>query len=176
MDEDFFLDLDMPGVNSKEELEKEIEKQLKDHKQHHLDEDYTFKVLDEACKNMKIDIEDEMIDVETNAMYDNFINNMKQQGIDEELYYNYSGTTKDDMLKKMRDEALRRMKYRYLLNEVVKQEKIKVTDKEAELKIDELTSAYNVTREEVLKELGSLEAVKYEIMMNKAIEVIKSNK
>ena len=176
MDEEFFMDLDMPGVNSKEELEKEIEKQIKTRKQNHIDEEYTFKALEKAASNMKIDIEDEMIDYETNAMYDNFMNNMKKQGIDEELYYKYSGTSKDEILKNMHNEASRRLKYRYLLNEIVKIEKIKATDKEAESKIKELSKQYSVTRQEVIEELGSIEAVKYEIMINKAIEVIKSNK
>ena len=176
MDEDFFMDLDMPGVNSKEELEKEIEKQLKDHKQHHIDEDYTFKVLDKAVSNMKIDLEEEMIEEEANAMYNNFVENMKKQGIEEEMYFNYTSTTKEDMLKKMKEDSSKKLKYRYLLNEVVKQEKIKVTDKEAENKIKEITDNYGVSREDVLKELGSIEAIKYEIMINKAIDIIKSNK
>ena len=99
MDKEFFEDLARENVHSKEDLEKEVEKEIKEHKQYHLDEEYTFKVLDKAVSNMKIDIEDEMIDAEANAMYDSYMEKLKAQGLNEEIYFSYANTTKEDMIK-----------------------------------------------------------------------------
>ena len=176
LNEDFFEDLAMPGVQNKDDLEKEVETQIKEHKQHHIDEDYTFKVLDKAVENMEIDIEDEMIEAEANAMYDDYMEKLKMQGLNEEIYFSYANTTKEKMLEDMKKEAVRKIKYRYLLNEVVKKENIKATDKEAEKRVEELASQYGIDKEQVIREFGNIEVIKYDIMIGKAVEVIKSNK
>ena len=176
MNEEFFEDLAMPGVQNKEDLEKEVEKNIKEHKQYHIDEEYNFKVLDKAVENMEIDLEDEIIDAETNAMYDDYMEKLKAQGFNEDLYFSYTNTTKEKMLEDMKKEAVKKIKYRYLLNEVIKKEKIKVSDKEAEERLDVLAKQYNTDKDQVLKEFGNIEVIKYDIMLNKAIEVIKSNK
>ena len=76
----------------------------------------------------------------------------------------------------MKKEADRKIKYRYLLNEVVKKEKIKATDKEAEKRVNELAEQYNIDKEQVIREFGNIEVIKYDLMLGKAVEVIKSNK
>ena len=61
----------------------------------------------------------------------------------------------------MKEEAEKRIKYRYLLKEIIKVEKIKVTDKDAKARVKEMAKMYNVTEEEILKEV-SLENVKFD--------------
>ena len=176
MNKEFFEDLAMPNVQNKEDLEKEIEKEIKEHKQHHIDEEYTFKVLDKAVKNMEIDLEDEMIEAESLAMYEDYMSKLTAQGFNEEMYFSYTNTTKEKMLEDMKKEAEKKIKYRYLLNEVVKKENIKVSDKDAEKRVSELAIQYNIDEEQVLREFGNIEVIKYDIMLGKAVEVIKSNK
>ena len=35
---------------------------------------------------------------------------------------------------------------------------------------------YHMTKEELLKEIGSIEAIKYDVRMKKALELLKNNK
>jgi FKBP-type peptidyl-prolyl cis-trans isomerase (trigger factor) len=74
----------------------------------------------------------------------------------------------------MKDEALKRIKYRYLLKEVIKVEKIKVTDKDAKARVKEMAKMYNVTEEEILKEV-TLENIKFDLMYQRALEVVTAN-
>ena len=75
----------------------------------------------------------------------------------------------------MKTEAEKRVKYRYLLEAIVKEEKIKVTDKTAKDEVKKMADMYHMTEEEIMKELGTLEVVKYDLAMQKAIEVLKEN-
>lgn len=43
---------------------------------------------------MKVEIDEEIIDAETDRMYKNFIEKLKMQGVTEELYFAYSGAKK----------------------------------------------------------------------------------
>jgi len=97
------------------------------------------------------------------------------QGITEEMYYQYTKSKKEDITSQMKDDAEKRIKYRYLLKEVIKVEKIKVSDKEAKDRVKEMASMYQVDEETILKEV-SLENVKFDLMYQKALDVVTSNK
>ena len=75
----------------------------------------------------------------------------------------------------MTPEAENRVKYRYLLEAIIKEEKIKVTDKQAEKEAEELAKKYNMLSEDFLKELGGLEVLKYDMTMRKAVDVMKES-
>ena len=75
----------------------------------------------------------------------------------------------------MRKEAENRVKYRYLLEAIAKEEKIEVTDKEAHERLHEMMHHYNMEEEDLLKELGGMDVLKYDTRMRKAIEVLKDN-
>ena len=175
LDKDFFEDLAMEGVNSKEELEKEITKELKHHKEHELEHAYEDKCLEKASENMKIEIAEELIDDEVEHMYKEFMQRMSMQGITEELYYKYTNSTKEDITKQMRDDAEKRIKYRYLLKEIIKVEKLNVTEKEAQDRVKEMSEMYNVDEDTILKEV-SIENIKFDLLYQKALDLVTANK
>ena len=175
LNKEFFEDLNMEGITDKESLEKDIKKELTHRKEHELEHAYEDACLDKAANNMKIEILPELIDDEAHHMYHEFMDRMKRQGIPEELYLKYTNSTEENLIEKMKDEAKKRIQYRYLLREIIKKENIKITDKEAKEKIKEIAKQYNVTEEEILKEVGTLEAMKMDLAFQKAVELVKAN-
>ncbi len=174
LDKDFFEDLGMEGVNSKEELEKEITHELEHQKEHEIEHIYEEKCLDKAASNMKVDICSELIDDEVEHMYSEFIQRMQMQGISEEMYYEYTKAKKEDITSQMKDDAEKRIKYRYLLKEIIKKEKIKVSDKEAKDRVKEMSKMYGVSEDVILKEV-SLENIKFDNMYQKALDLVCAN-
>lgn len=176
LDEEFFKDLDMEGVTNKEELNKVIEEEIKAQKEHDNENKFIDNLLEAASKNMTIDLDEEIIDAEVERMYKQFTERLKMQGIDEELYFTYAGVTKEKVKEDMKKEAEARVKYRYLLEAIVKEEKIEIADKEAKEELKKMADTYKMTEEELLKEFNnSLEVLKYDLTMRKAIEVLKDN-
>jgi len=174
LDKDFFDDLAMEGITDKASLEKQVTEEIEHQKEHELEHKYEEACLDKAAKNMKIEIVQELIDDEVEHMYKEFMQRMQMQGISEEMYYEYTKSKKEDITKQMVDDAEKRIKYRYLLKEVIKQEKIKVTDKEAKEKVKEMAEMYKVDEETILKEV-SLENIKFDTMYQKALEIVTAN-
>ena len=175
LDEEFFKDLDMEGVSNKEELEKVVEEEIKAQKEREADNKFIEDLLEKASKNMKVEIDEEIIDAETDRMYKNFIEKLKMQGVTEELYFAYSGAKKEDIMKDMKKEAEKRVAYRYLLEAIVKAEEITISDKDAKDEVKKMADMYKMTEEDIMKELGSLEVVKYDLAMQRAIELLKEN-
>ena len=175
LDEEFFKDLNMEGVTNKEELEKMLEEELLADKERQLEDKFIEALLSAALKNTKIEIDEELIDDEAEHAYHHFLEKMAMQGITEELYLKYANVTKEDILKDMRKDSERRIQYRYLLEEIIKQENIKVTDEEVNNEIKKMADAYGAKEEDVLKEVGGKEAMRFQLTMNKAIDCLKEN-
>ena len=174
LDKEFFEDLGMEGVNNKEELEHQIEEEIEHQKEHEADHVYEEKCLDKAIENAKIDVCDELVDDEVEHMYQEFIQRMSMQGISEEMYYEYTKSKKEDITKEMRPEGLKRIKYRYLLKEIIAKEKIKVTDSEAKKRLKEMADMYQVDEETILKEI-SLDSIKLDLVYAKALDIVTNN-
>ena len=137
---------------------------------------YIDDLLEAASKNMTIDLDEEIVDAEVERMYKEFTNRLKMQGIDEELYFAYAKVTKEKVKEDMKKEAETRVKYRYLLEAIVKAEKIEISEKDAKAELKKMAEDYKMTEEDLLKEFNnSLEVLKYDLAMRKAIEVLKEN-
>ena len=58
---------------------------------------------------------------------------------------------------------------------IIKEEKLEITDKELDEKVEELAKQYNMTGEEVKKELGNVEYLRNDMLFQKAIDLLKEN-
>ena len=174
LDKDFFDDLAMDGVTNKQELEREIEEEIAHQKEHEEEHVYEEKCLEKAASNMEVDICSELVDDEVEHMYQEFIQRMAMQGVSEEMYYEYTKAKKEDITSQMKEDALKRLKYRYLLKAIIAEEKIKVTDKEVKARIKEMANMYQVDEEMILKEVNE-ENIKFDLMYTKALDIVTAN-
>ena len=174
LDEEFFKDLGMEGITNKEELEKSMKEEIKHHKEHEAEHKFVDALLDAATANMEIEIDDELVEYEAEHMYKDFMSRMAMQGINEEIYLQYAGTTKEDIISHMKEEALKRLKNSYLLNAIITEEKIEVSDEEVNNEIEEIAKHNNVTEEDIINAYGGKEAISYDLKVKKAIELMKS--
>lgn len=173
LDRDFFEDLGMKNITNKEELEKEMKEEIKEEKQRKADQKYVDDLLEIATSNMKVEIDDEIVEAEAEAMYKDFMDRMSMQGINEELYLQYAATTKEDIISHMKEEALKRLKNSYLLSAIIKEEKIEATEEEALKEVTEMAQKYNMTEEDVKNSLGGIDAMIYDIKVRKALDLMK---
>ena len=174
IDKEFFEDLGMEGIDSKEALENQVKENIKVSKESKAEEKYTEDLLEEIAKTTEVDIPETMINEETDRMIDHFKEHIEMQGITLEQFYKFTNSNEQALKEQYKDEALKRIKYRLILEEIIKKEKIKVTDEEVEAKIEEIAVKYNMTKEEVKKQYGeNLDYIKYDIEVTKAFDVIK---
>ena len=75
-----------------------------------------------------MEIPEPMIDGQVENMLQDTARRMQSQGLNLELYLKYTGMTLDQMKEQMRPQAVKRIETRLVLEEVVKQENIEVSD------------------------------------------------
>ena len=173
INEDFFKDLGYDDVKTKEELEAKIKEQIKTRKEADIENKYIDECLEAATSNMKVEINPEIIDDEIHRMIDQMSEQLKMNGITLEQYMQFTGMTHEDLHKQYEEMATKRVKERFLLENVAKVEKIEISDKDAEAKALEMAKNYGMTKEDLLKEFGGLDMVKYDMKMRAAINIVK---
>ncbi|MBQ7136398.1 MAG: trigger factor [Bacilli bacterium] len=172
-DEELFEDLGMEGVDSKESLEKEIEANIKAHKEVDSENKYVDALLEAVGKNTEVDIPEEMVEEEVDRLLHRFEEQIKMQGISLELYYQFTNSKEEDLRNQLEKEAYNHVLYRLMLEEVAILEKIEITDEEAEKEADNLSSKYQMEKEEFLKMFGGLDMIKYDLEMRRVIDLLK---
>ena len=173
LDEDFFLDLEMKDVNSEDSLRKTIEDQLKARKEYDAENKYVDELLAEVAKNTEVEIPNELVEEEIDRMIHEYAHNLEHQGITLEMFYQYTNSDEQALREQMRNDATTRVKYRFMLEEIITLEKITVTDKEVNDEAEKMAGNYNTTKEEFLERIGGMEALRYDLSMQKVIDIIK---
>ncbi len=173
LNKDFFLDLGMEGIETKEDLEKQLEENIKVRKEAEADNKYIDDLLAEVAKNTKIDIPEAMIEEEIDRILKQYEENLKMQGITLEMFYQFTNSDEQALRDQMQEEAKKRVTYRLILEEIAKEEKIEVTDEDAETEATNLATRYQMDKDEFLKLFGGLDMVKYDLKMRQALEVLK---
>lgn len=173
LDDDFFADLGLEGINSKEALEKQVEENLTVQKEQTAENKYFDDLLEAASKNVEVDIPHAMIHEEIERMLKQYEENLKMQGLTLEQFYQFTHSNEQALKDQMHEEAEKRVLYRLMLEEIAKSEKIEIDDKQANEEADKLASKYQLPKDEFLKLFGGLEMVKYDLTMRGAMEALK---
>ena len=175
LDEDFFNDLGMEGIDSKEALEKQVKENIQVQKEKKADEEWLNALLEEAASTMEVDIPNVMIEEETKRMIQEYSQNLQMQGISLEQFYQFTGLTEDKLMEEYKEQATKRVTYRLMIEAIIKKENIEVTDEEMNREVSEIADKYKMTKEEFLKNFGE-EMVKYDLKVRKVFDMLKGEK
>ena len=127
----------------KEKMEKENEERAK-----HETEDAA---IEEVCKNTNIDIPEGMIELEIDNIMQNLDQRLNYQGLNLEQYLKMMGKSEGDFRKDYKEQAEKNVKTRLVLEQIVKDEKIKEDEKYIKEKLEEMAKQYNRKVEDLEK-------------------------
>ena len=173
LDDEFFEDLGMEGVNSLETLKESIKEHLEAHKKTDIENKFVDDMLDAISKQTEIDIPEEMVEDEINHLIKRFEEQLKYQGVSLDLYYSLTKSTEKDLREQVEKEAFKNVLYRLILEELVKILEITVTDEEVDEELEKMAKQYNATKEDIQKELGGMDMIKYDIEIRKAFDKLE---
>ena len=173
LDEDFFFDLGIEGVNDEESLRKEVEANIKANKDMEEENKYIDKLLEEVSKNVEVDIPEEMVNEEVDRLLRRTEQQMAMQGISLDLYYQVTKTTEKDLRDHLEKEAYQNVLYRLMLEEIMNMEQIEVSEDEAMEEAKKLAERYQMELDDFLNQFGGIEMVQYDGEMRKTIELLK---
>ena len=173
LDEDFFEDLGMEGIDSEAKLKEEIKNSIKAQKEMDAENKYVDTILEEVSKNVEVDIPEEMVEEEIERLMGRFEEQMKMQGISLDIYYQFTGSNESQLRSQMEKEAYKNVLYRLMLEEISIIEKIEISKEEAEKEAEELAKKYQMKKTDFLKEFGGIELIQYDLQMRRVLDLLK---
>ncbi len=142
---------DVSEFDTLEEYKADIRKHMEEDNEHRAKHELESKALEVVVENTPIDIPKSMIDMEVDAKLEEIKHNMQHQGIDFNMYLNMLGQKEDDIKIQLEDQAIKDIKVRLVLQAIINEEKIEVTDEDIDAKIEELAKMRNQDVEEFKK-------------------------
>lgn len=174
LDDEFAKDVD-EEVETLEDLKAKIKDRLKHQKEHEAEHALQDAVVEKATANAEIDIPEVMIENEIDRMMQEFSQNLSAQGMNLELYYQFSGQTEEDLRNQMKENAETRVRTSLTLEAIAKAENIEASEEDVEKELQRMADQFNLSVEDIKKVLGDLENLKADLRINKAVEFLVEN-
>ncbi len=174
LDDEFAKDVD-DEVETLDELKAKLKEKLQGDKEHQAKHAKEDAVIGKAVENATVDIPEAMIKSETDRMMKEFEQRLQMQGLNLELYFQFSGQDENALREQMKTDAQGRVKTNLVLEAIVAAENIEVTDADIEAEYENIGKMYNMPAEEVKKMLGSNNYVAEDLKMRKAIDFLVEN-
>lgn len=153
----------------KKNLEEKKEKDAKAEK-----EDAAIKAV---VEDSEMEIPEAMLETQQRQMVDEFAQRITMQGISMEQYFQFSGTSYQQMVEQVKPQAEERIRARLVLEAVAKAENLEVSDTEYEEELKTMAEVYQMELEKVKELMGEREEknIKQDLLVKKAAAFITDN-
>ncbi|MEH7010558.1 trigger factor [Neobacillus niacini] len=175
LDDEFAKDVD-EEVETLDALKEKIKTRLEESKKHEAEHHLRDSVVEKAASNAEVEIPDVMVESEVNRMLQEFEQRLQMQGMNLELYFQFSGQDENALRGQMKEEAVNRVRVALTLEAIAKAENIEATDEDVNAELEKMAGMYNMTVENIKQALGGLEGIKGDLQKQKAVEFLIENK
>ena len=136
-------------------------------------------VIEAVVNASEIEIPGPMLETEKRQIVQDFAQRLQMQGLSMQQYAQFTGVTAEKMLEQVTPQAEQRIKSRLVIENIVKAEKIEVTEEEYEKELERLSESYQMEIDKVKEMIAdndkAVEQIKLDLAMQKAVEFVVSN-
>jgi len=175
LDDEFAKDVD-EEVETLAELTEKTKKRLEEAKENEAEGKLREELVAKASENAEVDIPQAMVDTELDRMMKEFEQRLQMQGMNLELYFQFSGQDENALKEQMKEDAAKRVKSNLTLEAIAAAENLQVSDEEVEEELSKMAEAYNMPIENIKQAIGSTDAMKEDLKVRKAIDFLVENR
>lgn len=165
---------DAADADTVAELKKNIENEIKEHKEEENDREIESQLLEKLSENVEGEIPECMIDTEIDNQLRDIDYRLQMQGMSFETYLKYSGMTIEQYRENAKPNAEKNVKVRLALEYIAKTEALEVSDEDLEAEYDKFAERYQMEKDKI-KELVPAEGLRGDLLNEKAIKFVKDN-
>ena len=125
----------------------------------------------------KMDIPEAMIKNQEDSMINEMAQNMAQQGLSMQQYFQFTGTTMEQLREQVKPDATKRIQNSLVLEAIAKAENIEATDDDVKAEIAKMAETYGMKAEDLEKNVSDddRENLKADLRIQKAVDLIMEN-
>ncbi|AZS17073.1 trigger factor [Paenibacillus lutimineralis] len=169
---------DVSEFDTLDEYKEDLKKQIAARKENEGKAARESAVVEAVGANAEVEIPEAMVQTEVQNMVRDFDNRLRAQGMNLDLFLNFSGQTIEDLQGQMKVDAEKRVRNNLVLEQIAKAEKIEATEEEITKELADMSDAYKRSPEEIRNILaanGALSSLNEEVLLRKTIEFLLAN-
>ena len=136
------------------EYKEDISKKLAEKKEQDAKNAKEDAVIEAIIEDAQMEIPDAMIVTQQRQMIDDFAQRLQMQGMNLDMYCQYTGQTPASMLESVKPQALKRIQSRLVLEAVAAAEKIEASEEDFENEVQKMAESYKMEADKVKEIMG----------------------
>jgi trigger factor len=176
LDDEFALDVS--EFETLEAFKNDMQERLLKTKQEQVEREFETNVVEQASANATVEIPDVMVENEINFMFKDFERRLSTQGMNLDLYYQFTGQNEQAVREQMAENAQKAVRNRLVLEAIAKAEAIEVSEEEFSVELEKLAEQYKRTANEIreiFEQNGSISNFQQDILTGKTIKFLVEN-
>jgi len=169
---------DVSEFDTLDELKKDIEATLLKRKEEERKRYIENTVVTKAAEAAQVEIPQGMIRAEVDNMLRDYDLRLRQQGLNLDLYYQFTGQTEEQLREQMKADAEIRVRNFLVLEAIAKAENLTVTDEEFEEELAKLAEMYQRSVDEIraiFTANGTLDDFRSDLLTRKSVQFLVDN-
>ena len=176
IDDELAKDVNIDGVETLEELKAHIKSQIKARKETESENKFNDDIYKALIASSKVEDSDALVKQEQDMMLQEIEQNLQRQGLNFEVYEQFTGKSKDDVREDIRPQAEERVKLNLIIDAIIEAENLEVNDEEREAELQRIADMYQRELDDVKKIFeGNMSHVEHDILTRKAMDLVKEN-
>ncbi len=133
------------------------------------------KLLDAAVANCTMEVPQVMYDNKINSMMREFEQNIVQQGLTMDIYYQYMGTSEEAMRETFKDTSMKSVDARLMLEQIAKEENLTISQEDLDAEVVKYGESYGIDGKVMLEMMKDedKEALKQDMLVRAAMKLIE---
>ena len=171
LDDEFAKDM---SFDTLDEYKADVRAKITERMEKTADQVIENRILDALLENMDAEIPESMYVNEVEKQLREYDMQLRQNGLDLNTYFKYTGQNLDQLRENFRPRAERSVKVRLALEAVVKAEGIKATEEEIEAEYNRMATVYSMEVDKVKAAVAS-EDLAADLDVQNALKLVKDN-
>ena len=174
LNDDFAKEID-PEVSSLEELRAKLTEATKANKEAEAEGTLRDDLVEKAAELTEVEVPQGMINTELDRMLQEFGQRLQMQGMNLDLYYQFSGQNEEQLREQMTADAEVRVRIALTLEAIAKAENIEVSQEDIDAELANMASQFGMSNEQIITALGGTAMLENDIRTKKTVELLVEN-
>lgn len=176
IDDELAKDVNIDGVETLDQLKDHIKANTKTRKESENENKFMDDLYKAIVASSKVEDSDALLEQEQGLMLQEIEQNLQRQGLNFEVYQQFTGKSKDDIKEDIKPQAEERVKLNAILAAIIEEEKLAVSDEELETELKTIAEYYQKELDEVKKIFeGNMSRIENDLLTRKAVDLVKDN-
>lgn len=164
---------DVSEFDTLEEYKQDLEKNIADQKEHEHVHFRENTVVEKATEAAEVEIPEPMIETEIEQMMQEFANRLSMQGMNMEMYYQFSNQDEAALKEQMKGDAEKRVRQNLVLEAISKAENMSVSEEEVNEELEKMAEMYKQSADElrsILTANNNFDGLEKDIIIRKTVQ------